>query len=806
MSRSGVAWFVCLAVLASPIATADYQYEYFEGNWSLLPDFDTLTPVETGVVPTFDISVRQRDSQFGFRFSGSITAVADDTYTFYTNSDDGSQLFINGTLVVDNDGLHGPQQRSGSIPLTTGEHSITVTFFEQGGGEVLDVSWSNSTSGQQPISADGTIGNPPDVANEGQWGPVIPWPHVAVSAANLPDGRVLTWSGSERATWPRTEQTYSGTWDPATGEFVEIFHDGHNMFCAHLAMAEDGTVFVNGGRNQTNSPWTSLFDYRNDSWVQIENMASGGRWYPTTIALTDGDMFTAIGTATNQRYPDRWNPDTGWRLQTGIDFQDMVLTDYFSTGSHGESRWWPLLHVAPNGKIFHSGPTPRMHWINPARNGSYEPARTMAGEDIMFSDFYHKHGTTVMYDEGKLLTAGGWISGTDTTSTNQAFTVDLNGPTPIVEPTAPMLYARKFQNGVILPTGEVLVVGGNTSGRKFSDAGSILAPEVWDPATGTWSELAPMTIPRNYHSVALLLTDGRVLAAGSGYNSNSIPASTHQDGQVFSPPYLFNADGTPADRPAITNGAGIVETGSTFNLQTSQSIDYFSMVKMSSTTHGLNTDVRYLRPAFTTAGANSYDVTLHSNPNVATPGYWMLFAVNAAGVPSEAHVLRITAVDTRYENQALAGTATQSSETLSTFDVDATNAIDGDLSGHPESNSLAATAPETNAWWEVDLGQVYSIDTLRIWNRTDCCADELSDFHVLISAEPFASTALSETLAQSGVANIYNAALLRDRPIFPRALRVAMSEFSARRRALCTWRRFRSSAIPRRCHRRLQPI
>ncbi|MDJ0699217.1 MAG: PA14 domain-containing protein, partial [Woeseiaceae bacterium] len=410
---------VCLIALYSSLAHADYSYEYYEGSWSVLPDFDSLTPVTTGTTPTFDITLRLRDSQYGFRFSGSITVATDDTYTFYTNSDDGSQLFIDGTMVVDNDGLHGPAEQSGQIALSPGSYAITVTFFEQGGGEVLDVSWSNTANGQQPIPPGGVIGGLPDLSVEGFWGPVIPWPHVAVSAANLPDGRVLTWSGSERATWPTTEQTYSGTWDPATGEFVEVFHDGHNMFCAHLAMAEDGRVFVNGGRNQTNSPWTSLFDYTDNSWVQIENMTSGGRWYPTTIALTDGDMFTAIGTATNQRNPDRWDPNNGWQVQGGIDFNDMVLDDYFLSGTHGESHWWPLLHIAPNGKIFHSGPTPQMHWINPTGSGSYEPVGSL------LTDFYHKHGTTIMYDEGKLLTAGGWTNGGNIASTNQAFTVDL---------------------------------------------------------------------------------------------------------------------------------------------------------------------------------------------------------------------------------------------------------------------------------------------------------------------------------------------------------------------------------------------
>ena len=741
---------ICLLTLFSSPSYADFNYEYYEGDWSVLPNFDALTPVATGTTPTFDISLRLRNSQYGFRFAGTITVATADTYTFYTNSNDGSQLFIDGTLVVDNDGVHAAAEQSGQIALTTGSHAITVTFFQQGGGAVLSVSWSNSANGPEPIPSSGIIGEVPDLSVEGQWGPVIPWPHVAVSAANLPDGRVLTWSGSERATWPSTEQTYSGTWDPASGEFIEVFHDGHNMFCAHLAMAEDGRVFVNGGRNQTNSPWTSLFDYRDNSWVQVESMTSGGRWYPTTLALTDGDMFTAIGTATNQRNPDRWDPNAGWRVQGGIDFNDMVLDDYFLSGTHGESLWWPLLHVAPNGKIFHSGPTPQMHWINPTGSGSYEPVGGL------FTDFYHKHGTTIMYDEGKLLTAGGWMDGGSTASTNQAFTVDLNGPSPVVAATQPMIYPRKFQNGVMLPNGEVLVVGGNTSGQKFSDDGAVLAPEIWDPDSETWRLGAPMSIPRNYHSVALLLTDGRVLAAGSGYNSNSVPESTHQDGQVYSPPYLFNADDTLATRPVISTGSGVVETGTTFNVTTSEAVAYFSLIKMSSTTHGVNTDVRYIRPQFASAGTNSYDITLHQNPNVTTPGYWMLFAVNAAGTPSEAHVIRITTVDTRLENRALSGTASQSSVLGSSFDLQAANAIDGDLTGTDESGSLASTENESNAWWEIDLGQVQDIDTVRLWNRTDCCASALADFYLLVSDDPFASQDLGATLAQPGVVQLYN--------------------------------------------------
>ena len=152
-------------------------------------------------------------------------------------------------------------------------------------------------------------------------------------------------------------------------------------------------------------------------------MASGGRWYPTTVALADGDIFTAMGSATLPRVPERWDERDGWSIQNGINFGSMVL-DPFPGGSYGERNWWPLLHVAPNGKLFHSGPTPDMHWINTSGQGSSE--RT----GPQMNGFYHKHGATVMYEEGRILTAGGWTNGGDIRSVADAFTVDINGPAP----------------------------------------------------------------------------------------------------------------------------------------------------------------------------------------------------------------------------------------------------------------------------------------------------------------------------------------------------------------------------------------
>jgi hypothetical protein len=129
-------------------------YEYFLGAWSELPDFDTLTPTATGVVDNFDISPRTRDDNFAFRFLGYIQVPDDGEYTFYTASDDGSKLYIGDLEVVNNDGPHGVEEKSGSIPLKAGVHAITVTFFEAGGGEDLFVSYEGPSVSKQNIPND----------------------------------------------------------------------------------------------------------------------------------------------------------------------------------------------------------------------------------------------------------------------------------------------------------------------------------------------------------------------------------------------------------------------------------------------------------------------------------------------------------------------------------------------------------------------------------------------------------------------------------------------------------------------------
>jgi hypothetical protein len=113
--------------------------EYYEGVWDSIPDFQSLQPLKQIAVSEFDLANREKNDHYGFLFEGYIEVEEDGVYDFYTDSDDGSELFINDQRVVNNDGLHGMQTRNGAIPLEKGLHKIRVTYFEKDGNDALKV-------------------------------------------------------------------------------------------------------------------------------------------------------------------------------------------------------------------------------------------------------------------------------------------------------------------------------------------------------------------------------------------------------------------------------------------------------------------------------------------------------------------------------------------------------------------------------------------------------------------------------------------------------------------------------------------
>jgi hypothetical protein len=204
-----------------------------------------------------------------------------------------------------------------------------------------------------------------------------------------------------------------------------------------------------------------------------------------------------------------------------------------------------------------------------------------------------------------------------------------------------MAYARAMHNSVVLPNGQVVVIGGQGVPVPFSDDLSVLAPELWDPATESFTTLAPMQTPRNYHSVALLLLDGRVLAGGGGLCGSC--STNHANVEILTPPYLLNADGSAATRPSITSAPATATLGTQISVATNSAITSFALVRMGTSTHSIDTDQRRVPVTFSSSGSNAYSVAIPSDPGVVLPGYWMLFALNGSGVPSVAKSILISA-------------------------------------------------------------------------------------------------------------------------------------------------------------------
>jgi hexosaminidase len=146
----------------SPVATAVFSFvdpkvngldfAYYEGEWNALPDLDALTPLRTGRAYEFGFGdINARPEHFAVRFTGMIDIPSDGSYTFFTKSDDGSCLLIDGKEVVNNDGPHGEQEESGTVVLKAGRHPIAVLYFQSTGGRMLEVSYQGPGGEKQVI-------------------------------------------------------------------------------------------------------------------------------------------------------------------------------------------------------------------------------------------------------------------------------------------------------------------------------------------------------------------------------------------------------------------------------------------------------------------------------------------------------------------------------------------------------------------------------------------------------------------------------------------------------------------------------
>ena len=481
----------------------------------------------------------------------------------------------------------------------------------------------------------------------GAWTAVIPLPNNPVAAALLPNGKVLTWSSNNEFTFEgdigaAASRTQTALFDPNTKTSVlrVVTNTLSDMFCPGVTNLADGRILVNGGSSSRSA---NIYDPQADAWSAAAPM-NVARGYNANVMLTDGSVLTLGGSWSglrNEKIGEVWLAKTGWTRRPGISAQPVTGPDPEDKGlgfiSRGDNHLW--LFAVGEGLVFHAGPSAQMNWMTTSVDGAIISAGTRA------DDAYSINGQAVMYDVGKILKTGGAPAYQNMAATAKTYVIDINDAVAdlnnpvVVRTTAPMTYPRVFANGVVLPTGRVLIVGGQTFATLFSDDRAILIPELWDPVSETFTKLAPMQTPRVYHSTALLLPDARVFVGGGGLCGGC--GTNHENAEIFSPPYLFNPDGTAAKRPLINSAPTVAALGSSITVAADTQGLKFEAIRMSSVTHTVNNDQRRIPLKAAVIATNSYRLKFPSDPGVVPPGYYMLFAINSQGTPSVARTIKI---------------------------------------------------------------------------------------------------------------------------------------------------------------------
>ena len=133
-------------VVPQPSVRAEVQpglrYAYVEGEWDRLPDFSALAPKAEGVLPAPTLDLMRSHEYYGVVFSGYINVPAEGVYSFFLASDDGSRMMVDEQILIDNDGLHGLEQKRGVAALEKGLHPVRIEYFNKTGGEELSVFWT----------------------------------------------------------------------------------------------------------------------------------------------------------------------------------------------------------------------------------------------------------------------------------------------------------------------------------------------------------------------------------------------------------------------------------------------------------------------------------------------------------------------------------------------------------------------------------------------------------------------------------------------------------------------------------------
>jgi hypothetical protein len=479
---------------------------------------------------------------------------------------------------------------------------------------------------------------PPDPGEVGSWSAPLTAPLVPVFAALLPNGKVLAWDYYDPALGPEVEGQESNTraivWDPADGSSTPV------NVCAGFTHLPNGNVYVAGGQlNVAGDPieQTHVFDWQSNTWSRGVDMVRK-RWYPSVAALSNGELLVLGG-----------DPE-GSHGQLGTDHGEVRQLDGSLRSLTGmdtpSDRLYPFLAPVPDGRVLYAGWDQAMQLLDTYDSGT---ATSVGSRDAVT----RVYGSFAQISPGDVIVNGG---GAGTPGTNSSGTlISFGEGTPATAPALAMARPRRHHYLTVLADGSVLATGGLGAGADDSlvdlddDTAYVKAAELWQPGAAAWRELASAAKVRQYHSVAMLLPDGRVLTGGGGVCGRCQQVGYYENNfEIFTPPYLYLRDGSGqlAPRPAIDAAPDAIGYARTFGVTTASaaSIAKVALVKLGAPTHAVDQGQRYVPLSFTEAD-DALTVSQPANAYEAPPGYYMLFLIDDQGVPSVSKIVKVGAAE-----------------------------------------------------------------------------------------------------------------------------------------------------------------
>ncbi|GAA0953292.1 galactose oxidase-like domain-containing protein [Actinocorallia libanotica] len=479
----------------------------------------------------------------------------------------------------------------------------------------------------------------------------------AMHTVVLNNGKVLLIAGSGNNAQNFAAGSFeSMLYDPATGKYRKI-KTPVDMFCAGHVQLSDGRVLIMGGTKKYSANDTGyqgwlgedkayVFDPKDNKYHRTNDM-SDGHWYPSATILGNGDVYSVGGYAAdyqnNYQYVSRVAELFKYNKKSKTGGAWLPANKVAQSNINWST--YPALILMQNGKLFYSGSSVFGHPVIGNSNDNYTHNE---GNFLSAGIFDYKKKNSFKEVPGlsqkwardqsasvllppaqrqKVMTMGGMDFSQDGPGVAHAHTdiVDLNAANPKYKRGPDLNAAKVYVSAVLLPDGKVFETGGSYANRTQY----VREAAMFDPKKpNAWTAMAADKVGRTYHNSAVLLPDGRVLASGSNPISNFYETRI----SIYSPPYLFKGA-----RPKIQSvSKKYWSYGGGYTFKTNRKIKTAWLMRPGAVTHSSDPNQRAVAPEKLTVKGNTVKFKLTNNPNIAPPGWYMLFATDAQGVPSVA--------------------------------------------------------------------------------------------------------------------------------------------------------------------------